>query len=105
MKINYDKGNGDELTISLSGDIGQDNIKELKDMLELRLSNSNKIKIIVLELEYFDLSTLQLFVKVAQEAKSIGHKIEFDFQIDEDSTRLIEQTGITQSLLTAICDQ
>ena len=104
MKINYENSSPGSVTITLSGDIGNTNIKELKDIFELRLSSSKTISIIVKELEYFDLTSLQLFVKVAQEAKRIGRKINFDFQFDQESKRLIDQTGITSDLISSNCN-
>ncbi len=98
MKIQYTNTEPNGLSISLSEDIGIDCIRELRDIFELRIANSENINIHISNLDFFDLSTLQLLLAVAIECKSRGVSLNMNLDIDTDNLRLIEQTGVIELL-------
>ncbi|MCK5820580.1 MAG: STAS domain-containing protein [Bacteroidales bacterium] len=102
MKVSFENLTADELTISLSGDLGLENVDELKRILELRLPNMNKISIELKDVESFDLSTQQIFLAAAIYAKNKGQYFKVHFNIDQDLTQLIETSGITENFINKI---
>ncbi len=102
MQVNYSNLENGELEIQISGEIGIDQIKELKEIFSLRLNNTDNLKIIVCDIVFFDLSFIQLLVVLAREANRLNKTLQISMDMDEDNERLIKQMGLGTEVLTRL---
>ena len=94
MKATYAKDETGILEISLSGDLSISNVEELRKILDLRISNSEAIRIILHDIEQIDLLCLQLLIVAERHSKRIGKTVEFTSNLDEENTDLLEKSGL-----------
>jgi anti-anti-sigma factor len=83
----------DKSAIVFSGDLSVAQAAELQQQLLKTATTVSRVHVKVAEVENMDLSFLQLLLSWAQNTKQSGKKLTFDFQLDEEFTRIFEESG------------
>ncbi len=90
VKVNSDKN---LVEIIFSGFLDISNIKQIKNELIQAHITKNKLLLIIKEVDNIDLSYLQVLHAFLKKLKIEGKEFEFQWNIDEEYFRLIEQSG------------
>ncbi len=87
----------DKSSLLFSGDLSVANASELQQQLLKAATKVSHIDVKVANVKNLDLSFLQLLFAWAQSMKQSGKNLIFDFQLDQEFERILNESGFRQA--------
>lgn len=90
---------GDEITLSMEGQLGIANIVEIKKQIQNKTKGAKKIKLEVSNVEEADLSFIQTFMAFKQKCENENTDLTVNMDINNDIQNLFNRAGFNNLLI------